>query len=255
MARQNGQGADVLSEWAKSYEDGDDILRQVFAADPTEEAHEDPSPQASPFEWPALPDSARLSEEDDAGASPWLDGYVTFSKRWSPNGYDGFHAAVGLWLLSTVAARRVCLRLGGFQYTPLTVALAARSSLFAKTTTADVGTATLAAADLAWLLASDSATPAKFINDLAGHVPEDLESLPPATQERLRRRLAFAGQRGWFYEEFGQHVAAMMRADGPMGDFRGLLRRLDDCKDWYESGTIARGSERVAVPTWRSWRT
>src|SRR5207248_11561637 len=59
------------------------------------------------------------------------------SSKWSPRAYDGFHEAVGLWILSTIAARRVALAHGGRRYTPLFIALTARTSLYSKSTTAD----------------------------------------------------------------------------------------------------------------------
>jgi hypothetical protein len=57
-----------------------------------------------------------------------------------------------------------------------------------------------------------------------------------------------AGQRGWFYDDFGQHIAAMMREGGFMADFRGLLRRMDDTPNRYEYGTIGRGSDVIERP-------
>lgn len=65
---------------------------------------------------------------------------------------------------------------------------------------------------------------------------------------RIKNRLALAGQRGWFYEEFGQHLAAMMREGGYMADFRGLLRRFDDCKESYTTKTVGRGGVKVERP-------
>jgi len=57
-----------------------------------------------------------------------------------------------------------------------------------------------------------------------------------------------AGQRGWYYDEFGQAIAAMMRANGPMADFSGLLRRLDDCRETYAYSTRTHGQERIDKP-------
>jgi hypothetical protein len=70
----------------------------------------------------------------------------------------------------------------------------------------------------------------------------------PDQQAWYRQRLAFAGQRGWFYDEFGQLLHSMNRRDGPMAEFRGLIRRFDDCADRYEYGTISRGTEVVERP-------
>lgn len=199
-------------------------------------------------EMPALPERAQLPDELGADAAPWLDKYAKFSRKWSPRAYDGFHEAVGLWILSTTAARRVVLHFGGARYTPLFILLAARTSLWAKSTTVKIGTETLHAAGLSWLLAADAATPQKFIQDLTLRLPGDFDQLPEAQQHRVWKRLAFAGQRGWFYEEFGQHVHAMNRRDGPMADFRGIIRRFDDCQDEYSYGSIGRGTDIVENP-------
>ena len=37
----------------------------------------------------------------------WLDNYVEFSMKFSPRSPESFHQVCGLWVLSTVAARRV----------------------------------------------------------------------------------------------------------------------------------------------------
>jgi hypothetical protein len=180
--------------------------------------------------------------------SPWLDAYIAFSRRWSPRAYDGFHEACGLWVLSTVAARRVVAHLGGKRYTNLYLALTARSSLYGKSTTTRIALDVLRAAGLADLLAPDDATPQAFIHALSARLPENYASLNEMAQARVRAQLAWAGQRGWYYEEFGGKVAALMRENGFMSEFRGLLRRLDDCPPEYQYVTVGRGAVRVERP-------
>src|SRR5256886_13041770 len=107
-----------------------------------------------------LPESAILPEGLSKGACLWLERYIKFSKRLSPSGYEGFHEAVGLWLLSTIAARRIGLPLGGsMQYTMLYIALCARSGIFAKSETTAVGVKTLKQAGEGWLLIGDKSNP------------------------------------------------------------------------------------------------
>lgn len=206
----------------------------------------EPSPELGAC--PSLPAAAGLDPALAEGASPWLDAYIAFSRRWSPRAYDGFHDATGLWVLSTAAAGRVMLHFGGQRFTSLYLLLCARTSLYTKSTTAEIGLQMLKAAGLDWLLTADSMTPQKFIRDLAAPLPEDYEQLTGAQRERLHARLALAGQRGWFYEEFGQQLSAMMRLNGIMADFRGLLRRLDDHHEIYAYGTISRGDDTVERP-------
>ncbi len=197
---------------------------------------------------PPLPESAQLSEDLSKDASPWLDEYETFSCYWSPRGFEDFHVFVGLWVLSTIAARRVRLDFGGKKYTPLFVALVARTTQYAKSTTAKIGYEALRSAGLRWMLGADNTTPQKLLSDMAGHLPNSYGTMDEDDQERARRRLAFSGQRGWYYDEFGQHMDAMSKTGGIMSDFKGILRRLDDCFDESEYATISRGSEKIDNP-------
>ncbi len=230
----------MLWPWSQVATAFPDLAAQIAALDPDDDLH----PQG--VEVPELPQWART--DLGAGASPWLDAYASFSREWSPRAYDGFHEACGIWLLSTVAARRVHCHLGGRRFTNLYIALVARTSLFAKSTTAKIVSETLYAAGLDWLLAADDATPQKFIADLVRSVPSDYDRLTGELQTRVLKRAAFPAQRGWFYEEFGQKVAAMLAHGGFMSDFRGILRAWDDCPSRYEYGTLGRGSDLVIEP-------
>ena len=170
-------------------------------------------------------------------------------RTWAPRAYDGFHEAVALFLLSTIAARRIKLQFGPRGvYTSLYIALAARTTVYTKSTTADIGLALLDAAGLSWLLADDDSTPQAFLRSLSRYVPSNYADMPPEEQEHIRRQLAFTAQRGWFYEEWGQHLEAMMQKNGYMAGFRSILRRLDDHKARYVSNTIARGREILYRP-------
>ena len=151
-------------------------------------------------------------------------------------------------MLSTVAARRVYVPLSKRVYTPLAIAMTARTSLFAKTTTAGAAITVLERAGLAWLLGDDETTPQKLLADMAGCLPANYGDLDEEPQARIKLRVAMAGQRGWYYDEFGQAIAAMMKANGPMADFSGLLRRLDDCRDTYSYSTRSHGQERIDKP-------
>jgi hypothetical protein len=197
---------------------------------------------------PPLPEAAHIDPEVADGASPWLDDYIEHSRGWSPRAYDGFHEATGLWVASTVAARRIRLDVGGERYTNLAIALAARTSVYAKTTTAKVGMDALSEAGLTYLLAPDDATPQAFIKNLAARVPADWGELPREKQLQILERVAFAGQKGWFFDEFGQKVSAMMREGGHMADFRGLLRKFDDTPATYEYVSVSRGSDVITAP-------
>ena len=190
---------------------------------------------------PPLPDSAYIDPALGKDACQWLDDYVAFSRRMSPRSYDGFHEAGALWVLSTIAARRVTMQWGLKTYfTNLYICLCALTTIFAKTTVAKVAKDVMQAAGLAYLLAPDESTPQAFINMLSGQVPANYSEMSFEEQEKVRRRLMFAAQKGWFYEEFGTKLQGMMRESGIMADFRGHLRVFDDNPSRYEYVAIKR---------------
>lgn len=197
---------------------------------------------------PELPISARHDPKAAATASPWLDAYIDYSRVWSPRAHDDFHESTGLWMLSTVAARRIAIDFGKRRFTSLYIALASRTSVFAKSTTAEIAQAVLQTAGLSYLLAPDDSTPQAFVKGMTYHVPTDWAELPFEKQEERKRKLAFAAQKGWYFDEFGQKVSSMMREGGFMADFRGLLRKFDDTPDVYEYDSISRGSDVAYAP-------
>lgn len=225
----------------------DEIRKWVFAADLKADLNQSQD-LLDLVNVPALPKSCLISEKEGAGACPWLDDYISHSKFWSPRGFEWFHEGCALWVLSVTASGRVMVHMGKPRFTPLYIALTARTSSFSKSTTAGIAISTLQRAGLEHLLMPDNSTPQKFLMEMKSVLPEDYADLDEAGKARVLRKIASAGQRGWYFEEFGQGIAAMMRRDGPMTDFRGLLRRFDDTPDRYESGTIGRGNDVVEKP-------
>lgn len=197
---------------------------------------------------PELPRAARMQPLLAANAAPWLQQYVDHSAKWSPRAAHGFHVAAGLWMLSTIAARRIRVEMGSAIYPTLFLAMVARSTLYAKTTTAKIAIDGLRQAGCGHLLAADRSTPQALIRSMAGHLPPDYGSRPPEAQEALAHRVAFAAQRGWYFEEWGGLLHQMTRKDSPMSEFHGLLRVLDDGYDSFESETIQRGLDHVTKP-------
>ena len=197
---------------------------------------------------PELPKSAQLDEGLGTGACPWLDKYERFSQLWSPRGWDDFHAAAGLWALSTVAARRVMLPFGGEKYTNLYISFAASTTLHGKTTTSKIAGDTIREAGLARLLTPDDSTPQAFIQTLAEN---SITLNPDVSKDKIeaeKQRLLFSGQRGWIFEEFGEKVSSMMRAGSSMAEYRAIFLRFDDNPEKYEYRTIGRGSDIVESP-------
>lgn len=197
---------------------------------------------------PELPEAARHDPDLATKASRWLDNYIAFSRIWSPRSHDDFHESVGLWMLSTVAARRVTIDFGKRRFTSLYIALASRTSVFAKSTTAEIAQSVLKAAGLTYMLAPDDATPQAFVRSMTYQTPMEYGDMDSNKQEERKRKVGFASQKGWYFDEFGQKVSAMMRDGGFMADFRSLLRKFDDTPDTYEYETIGRGNDVVHEP-------
>jgi hypothetical protein len=175
---------------------------------------------------PPLSEEARQPTGLFAQASRFLATYLAYARRASPEGHEDFHLGCGLWILSTVAARRIRVPLATPIYTALSIAMVSRTSLFAKSITAQAAVRVLKEAGLGFLLGDDETTPQKLLVDMAGQLPPNYSDLDGLQQAKIRLRLAMSGQRGWYYDEFNQLINAMTRS-GPMAEFAGLLRKLN----------------------------
>jgi hypothetical protein len=198
---------------------------------------------------PELPKEARLPPRLAIGAAGWLEDYCAHSRFWAPRAADGFHQAVGLWMLSTISARRVCVHLGKPEFPMLFLTMVAPSTLYTKTTTAHIARRALRQAGCQFLLTPDRITPQALIRRMSGRVEDDYSVLDQEQKDIKRRELAFAGQRGWYYEEWGGMLQQIRRHDSVMSDFHGTLRVLDDGADDFSNETIMRGLEHVVDPS------
>jgi Protein of unknown function (DUF3987) len=226
--------------------DADIAERQAATTDETTPPPRRPTPAADAC--PSLPVSAQRPWPT-ADACPWLDTYVQYSRTWSPRGLRRAHHAVGLWVLSTVAARRITCDMGAMPTIPaLSLAMVAPSTLYAKSTTASLGIDLLTRAGLRCLLAADRTTPQALIRSMSGVVASSYGQLPAEKQEYVQSKLAFAAQRGAYMEEWGGMLSEMSRKDNAMAAFHALLRVLDDGQDSYENDTIMRGLEGLEHP-------
>jgi len=199
--------------------------------------------------FPQLLLEPRVDEDLGSDACPWLDEYIKFSRKWSPESYDGYHEACGLFVLSTIAARRVIFNLGGVRATNLNILLVGRTSVHAKSTAAEIGIGLLRAANLDWLIAPDEITPQKLIESMSSNVlPANINDLEGNERQRSINRILTAGQRGWFLDEFGGNLSSMMQPDSVMSGIKGLIRILDGAPPYYDYSTISRGQNLVFNP-------
>lgn len=197
---------------------------------------------------PSLPAMAHLDPDLSEGAAPWLDAYCAHSQYWAPRAARGFHQAVGIWVLSTIAARRVCVHLGREKFPMLFLALIAPSTLYTKSTTAHIGQKSIRKAGCGFFLTPDRITPQALVRRMSGKLKEDYGDLDMMDQETARRDVAFAGQRGWYYDEWGTMLGQMRRQDSAIAEFHGLLKVLDDGAEDFQNETILRGLESVHNP-------
>jgi len=196
---------------------------------------------------PELPASARIAEPPP-NRFPWLRDYMAFSRTWSPRSPKAMHEAVALWVLSTAAAGRVVYHDGKKRRAALYQMVVAPSTLYAKTSCAEIGTAILEAAGMNGLLLRRGGPQAQF-QSMRLRVPPDYHTLLPQERDEVRQRLAFGAQRGWFADEFGQSLAAMQNERSHMAELATMLLDIDNGPAQYEADTIARGACELLRPT------
>jgi len=197
---------------------------------------------------PTLPQSAYIAPDVGNGACPWLDEYIEYSASQSTFAWPTFHLAAGLWTLATVSARRIAYNEAGIKYTPLYLLMTAPSSTFAKSTTARVAIDVLYHAGLGHLLLPDDITPPALIKKMAQTQATVSADARHDTRRNAMLSVQFAGQRGWFFDEFGNKLRAIMTDGSVHNMYHGLLRQLDDGRDTYEYTTLNRGDEVIHNP-------
>lgn len=195
---------------------------------------------------PALPGHVRLERPQ---WTTWLDKYAAHSAYWAPRAAPAYHTAVGLWILSTIAARRIVVQMGSTPvYPTLFLALVSESTHWTKTTAASIGIRLLRRSGCGHLLAPDRTTPQFLLKLMSGMVPQNYGTLDDEAQTLARETLGFAAQRGWFYEEWGGMLHQMRRVDSPHAELNKLLIVLEGGAETFETGTIQRGLERIDAP-------
>lgn len=196
-----------------------------------------------------LPEGVVVDPALGRGAAPWLDAFVAYARECLPWAYGEYAVAAGLHVLSTVAARRVLVEAGGQQFTNLYVVLVGPSSYAGKSRTARVGLDLLETAGLGFLRAPDQTTPQAFVKRCSARLAADWKKRGNADKWALEKlKAAFAGQSGWFYDEFGSFIVQILNDNGPYQGFRRMLKEFDGCPLRYESETISRATETVELP-------
>jgi hypothetical protein len=195
---------------------------------------------------PPLQPATKANEAHAYEASPILDAMIEFFKYWCTRSYEGYHEAVALWVLSTIAARRVYLPWRKGVWTPLYIMLLSDSTTHAKTEAASYGSRIIEDCHLQYLLCPDETSPQKLLHNMAGRsLPRNYSAMKDAKKEDQRLKLAFSGQRGWLYDEFGNKLQEIVKGKGYNAPFYALLKQLYDCKRAYEYDTLTRDNEHI----------
>jgi hypothetical protein len=226
----------------------DDLLKRGLDPQPeNEQPSQHPQEEMTNLAVPPQLEFGLLDPALAKDASPWLDEFVNFSRKWSPRSPEIHHIGVGLWLQSTISLGRVAAVDGGMILPSLYVQLIAPSSVWAKTTVARNGRGILKALELEWMVPVDRASPEKFLSSMAGTIPKNYGELMPEQQEEIRREIAMSGKRSWYYSEFRGMLKDISSERGRNTEFKEILLQMAD-GERYRCDTHSRGREEIAHP-------
>jgi hypothetical protein len=226
----------------------DDLLKRGFDPQP-EKKRPSQHPQEETTDRASFPqlEFGILDPSLAKDASPWLDEFIKFSRKWSPRSPDIHHIGVGLWLQSTISLGRVAAVDGGVILPSLYIQLIAPSSVWAKTTVARNGRGVLKALDLEWMVPVDRASPEKFLSSMSGTIPKNYGDLMQSQQEEIRKEIAMSGKRSWYYSEFRGMLKDISQERGRNAEFKEILLQMAD-GERYRIDTHSRGREEIARP-------
>jgi hypothetical protein len=203
-------------------------------------------------EFKHLPPEVRMPDVELRQVCPVLQELVDFLERWSPESYDGYFLPCALALVSIISARRVQYEFGGRRSTSLYIILVGSTGISAKTTVMSLVQDILVELDLGFFLFPDTITAQKFLSEMCIQVPDDYEEKNETSQKNIcsniQKKQAFAGQRGWIFDELGELFREMMQSMHHNSNFRELLKKLDDNKPVLATSTQKRGKETVQYP-------
>lgn len=179
---------------------------------------------------PPLSDFARLTaaqETEAAQGRKWLDDYMAWAIKGGPLSPDIFYEAMGLWTLSMVATRRLCVTIGSERIYPnLYIFIVAPTTVYRKTTALNIATTLISKSNLDFLLMPERATPEALLDYLAGKMPMNFAELPESEQRYWKMGRAFAAQRALKVDE-ASGLLSEMKKDYNAGLTEILLQGYD----------------------------
>jgi hypothetical protein len=143
-------------------------------------------------DYPELPAHVKANQSLAQSASPLLDALIAFFQQWCTRSYEGYHEAVAIWVLSTIAARRVVLRWRTGVWPILYLLLVSESTAHAKTEAASYGALVLEQAGLDHLLNPGDFSPQKLLLNMAGNrLPRNYSCMTDEQKEAIRRKMGY----------------------------------------------------------------
>jgi len=206
---------------------------------------------------PELPEHIRIPQHiKDAFAQSdtyrLMLSYIDFSRKSSPRGYKDYHPFCFLWLLSTIAARRIYFQFGRKKvYTNLRIALCGGSTGVKKSFTAEVAISLLREElGLSYLLIeTEDMTPEALIMKMVGKraIPDDYKGSSDERTDKIKERLAWSAQKSMYWDEFGMFLRKISKETGSYTGWIDILLKVEECKPITKS-TAGRGDEIVEKP-------
>jgi hypothetical protein len=179
--------------------------------------------------------------------------YIEHSKKVSKEGYEDFHPASFLFLLSSIAARRLYVYMANDKlYTNLRIVLCAESTDYAKSTTAKVAMSIIRD-DLGLehlLIRTNEVTPERLISNMMGRKisVEEWDTMDDQEKENYKRERAWSAQKSIYWDEYGHVLKNMSKEHSSMAGYISFLLQIDDCSQPIGKDTIARKEEYVQKP-------
>jgi hypothetical protein len=212
-------------------------LRHLLASDPI-------APSSKPAGCPALPPAASAIATHAGPCAPWLDAYLAFARAAAPMTPRCFHEAAALFLVSTVVARRVVLRVSTKALYPnLFILFLAPSTIYRKTTGLNVVLGLMREAGLDHFLLPQRMTPEAIVQELGTGIPATLHQWDEPAQAQWLKERAFAAQRGWAIDEASSLFDGLKREYNT--GLLSLLLNLYECPERTTEQTIGRGRTTV----------
>jgi hypothetical protein len=189
---------------------------------------------------PLLPTLADLEYSQGKEYRGWLDAWMSYAMDVFPAAERLHVESVGVWLLSTVIARRLAIIevLPTNLYPILYIALASRSSV-GKSMLISLAVDLLEEVGLKEKLVFDGEFSPQLLTRLAaGKIDETYGSMTEEQREEERVSMMFAGYKGWYFDEFGKTLQRLASpAGGPQAS-----RLVELLLAWYSGKGVSRGS-------------